>query len=76
MGGVKKEPEKSVEQIKLDSHLLKSFLHLETGTVDCVYVTQVVGHGDETEACDVSVIPRLVELFLGCVVTGETLCRF
>lgn len=41
-----------------------------------VCVTQVVGHWDETEASDVSVVASLVELFLGCVVTGEPLSRF
>lgn len=39
-------------------------------------VTQIVGHGDETEAGDVSVVPGLVELFLGRVVTGESLSGF
>lgn len=39
-------------------------------------VTEIVGHRDETEAGDVSVIPGLVELFLGRVITGESLCGF
>lgn len=51
------------------------FLFAQRSTV-VVCVTQVVGHWDETEASDVSVIASLVELFLGCVITGEPLCRF
>lgn len=39
-------------------------------------VTQVVGHGDETQASDVGIVPRLVQLLLGCVITWEALCRF
>lgn len=39
-------------------------------------VTQIVGHRDETEAGDISVVAGLVELFLGCIVTGESLGRF
>lgn len=39
-------------------------------------VTQIVGHGDETEAGDVSVVPGLVELLLGRVITGESLSGF
>jgi len=39
-------------------------------------VTQVVGHGDETEAGDVGVVPGLVELLLGRVITVEALGRF
>lgn len=39
-------------------------------------LTQVVGHGNEAEAGDVGVVAGLVELLLGCVVTGEALGRF
>lgn len=39
-------------------------------------VTQIVGHWDETEAGDVSVVAGLVQLFLGRIVTGESLCGF
>lgn len=39
-------------------------------------VTEIVGHRDETEAGDVSVVPGLVQLFLGCVITGEALSGF
>lgn len=39
-------------------------------------VTEIVGHWDETEAGDVSVIPGLVELFLSRVITGESLGGF
>lgn len=38
--------------------------------------TQIVGHGDEAEAGDVGVVPGLVQLLLGRVVTGEALRRF
>lgn len=46
------------------------------GRPGSVGVTQIVGHGDETEAGDVSVVPGLVELFLGRVITGESLSGF
>lgn len=75
MGGVRKEPEKEKSVSQTDVHLhthAHTRLYLQIRTrCNHACVTQVVGHGDEAEARDVGVVPGLVQLLLGCVVTGE-----
>lgn len=68
LGGVRKEP--GDKRIRLND--IKSLLSKLRGPV----VTEIVGHGDETQAGDVGVVAGLVELLLGCVVTGEALGGF
>jgi hypothetical protein len=36
--------------------------------------TQVICHGDETQASDVGIVAGLMELLLGCVISGEAFC--
>lgn len=73
LGGVRKEPvDDGADQLK--TLVQTPWLDSKSGAI--APVTQIVGHGDETEARDVGIVAGLVELLLRRVVTVEPLCSF